>query len=472
MIRLSQQFSKLLGDASRADDAVRIEVVGAFLCVAAFLTSFLVPLNRGMPIGDRQLGQYVPDAVVSLLAIGARAVFALVVLLGVLLIVRNPERPDGSRRIVIAVGMVGAAVALGAFRGLIGDSEPRYALAHGQFVVAYAVALGMRPLLASEWRRVVGALRVVLTLPAALSFVVLLLNGANQPAWYTNILPTGTSFGGVACLLWWAHARSTRLRRYYALAGLGAFGVLVSSLRAWAVALVLGCVLFAVIAPRSSAEKAKMSWRGMLSGGALVVVAVAVSLRLVLSSSLRMKYIDRTVQEFSGDSLRARQLRNLLAEWSQSPLFGSGLGYRNPDLARLGPPLDVPRPYIVELSYFNFLAKLGIVGFGLLVGGMALMLWHLRSDAKRRAPDPVPAAMFASTVYLLLASIANPVFESLYVHLFFALALVGTLTVDESLGPHWSWRSTSPAGESPPRSSGAPAPPVAPGSEVSNAQGS
>jgi len=401
------------------------------LCGLTFLIAFMEPSVGGLPIGDRQLAQFVPDAVESTLGSASRLSIMLTVSVGAALAalrVFQAKMVAERRHIVNAVSLMAGAVAIGAAWGIVGESETRYALAHGQFVVPYVVALGMPIPTRWQWTRLVSVMRIGFTLPAAYTAVVVAINSGEQLEWYNRIIPNGVSFCGLGCLFWLAYGNQTKRRWSYGLAVACGWAVVISSARGWILALIIGLVAYVVMGRRSSGVR---PWRWIGGGALLTVLASPLLARTGPVSSL----IERTRRDLtSGAGLRGRQVRTLITEWIDSPLLGSGLGYRNPELARGWRTVDIPRPYLVELSYLNLLAKLGIFGFGLLVAGMAVALVYLHRAAVSSVDDPAILVLYPATLYLLLTSLVNPTFESVYVHLFIAVALLGARAAEE---PAW-----------------------------------
>jgi len=372
------------------------------------------------------MAQYFPDSVKYALRLVSLVTFLATLGIGGVFAVARARTWTQRRPVVIAVALMAAAVAMGIARGLIGESPTGHAFAHGQFIVPYVVVFGMPIPTARQWERLLAAMLAGFTVPAVYSLFILAANSGTQLPWYTRILPNGVSFCGVACLLWLAYGARTGHKYAYGFAAACGLAIFVSGTRGWILALLFALLLY-LFAFRPSNIALRRRWIGAGVLGLLLLSPLIVRLNRV--SAL----VDRTRRDLTnGSDLRARQARNLLTEFTDAPIFGSGLGYKNPLLARPGIPLEVPRPYLVELSYLNLLAKLGLVGFSLLAVGMALILRYLHQAARTAIDSQTMAAMYASTVYLLLTSLLNPTFESVYLHLFIAIALLGALRTNAS----------------------------------------
>lgn len=70
---------------------------------------------------------------------------------------------------------------------------------------------------------------------------------------------------------------------------------------------------------------------------------------------------------------------------------------------------------------------MGLVGFSLLAIGMTILLRQIYLASKLATKDPAITALFSGALYLLLTSLVNPTFESVYFHFFIAVALLGSL---------------------------------------------
>lgn len=394
-----------------------VEAQSLRLGAIALAVSFIAPSSRGLPIGDRQLAQFIPSALRDGLTVATTGLLLALLVACAAIVILNPQRVLRSPPFFAAIALLATAVAFGAARGILGDSTTKHALSHGQFVLAYVIALGLPLAPRVEWERLFMAMRIGYTIPAGYSLLTLALNGGQQQVWYTRILPDGTSFGAIACFLWIAHARETRDWRFYLLAATGATGVLVSGTRAWVAAFLVSLLVYGLMT---------VDWRSQVRprfAAQILAGAAAVFFASTQMNSTRFM-VDRTLRDVTLLSdRRVEQAKTLWAEWLDSPFIGSGLGHRNPALARPGLEFIAPRPYLVEMSYLNLLAKLGLIGFSLLAAGIGIILWQLCATATRSSHS-LPSALVASVSYLLLTSVANPTFESLHVHVFVALAIV------------------------------------------------
>jgi hypothetical protein len=106
-----------------------------------------------------------------------------------------------------------------------------------------------------------------------------------------------------------------------------------------------------------------------------VGVAVAGAAFMYMDSLQRLR-----VFEFSSDltssSARYVQFFSLMNLFWQHPIFGAGFG------AHAAVIRSIDAPYSYELTYVALLAKLGIVGSGILIGAIAAWTGHLMSRSR------------------------------------------------------------------------------------------
>lgn len=100
------------------------------------------------------------------------------------------------------------------------------------------------------------------------------------------------------------------------------------------------------------------------------------------------------------NNIRKEQSNELLQEFSNQPIFGKGFG----STLDSGYIRSAEEPYSFELSYFELLYKLGIVGFSLFIIGIVifgLTLFQIKEKNTR-------VIFFAAFISLLFISVTNP----------------------------------------------------------------
>jgi O-antigen ligase len=135
----------------------------------------------------------------------------------------------------------------------------------------------------------------------------------------------------------------------------------------------------------------------------------------------------------AGMTVRLEQAEILMKLFKNSPLAGVGLGGYDPDYERFSE--ELRRPYLQELEYHNLLAKLGIVGAALLVCAFGFLFYGCwRGIRRTSSPEKLGliAGLMAGLVALLVASATNPVFSSLYFHLYVVMLLLALSAVRAS----------------------------------------
>lgn len=108
--------------------------------------------------------------------------------------------------------------------------------------------------------------------------------------------------------------------------------------------------------------------RPILAAPALLVVAAILSVYMADLQRLRLFEFS---SELSLTSARYLQYFSLMALFWEHPLFGAGLG-ANAILIR-----SYEAPYSYELTYVAFLAKLGVIGIGIVLTSLALWMRRL-----------------------------------------------------------------------------------------------
>jgi hypothetical protein len=111
----------------------------------------------------------------------------------------------------------------------------------------------------------------------------------------------------------------------------------------------------------------------------------------------------------AGDVERDIQATQLLAAFSQKPLFGYGLGARLPT----GYYRAVDRPYLFELQYHQLLFTSGLIGFLLVMAAGVAAIVGIRRAA-RAYPQHVPVLVASATgaAALLVVNASNPYLQA------------------------------------------------------------
>jgi hypothetical protein len=136
-----------------------------------------------------------------------------------------------------------------------------------------------------------------------------------------------------------------------------------------------------------------------------------------LSPSQAAGFWGDTLQE--GAQFRMRQFDFLLSEFAGSPLWGKGFGLVLKDFE--GFEAWLPKPYLQELEWINFLAKTGIVGIAALLSAFAFLLGWMKDvsgKAKTREQSAIVQGLACGLVAILAASFFNTLISSLIFHLY------------------------------------------------------
>lgn len=110
----------------------------------------------------------------------------------------------------------------------------------------------------------------------------------------------------------------------------------------------------------------------------------------------------------TNESTRNQQADQLIAAWSESPIWGHGMGAIIPGYFR-----NETQRWQFELQYHSLLMQTGIIGAVLVLVMGLLVLWAIRKATIRR-PDMVPTltVTLCAGIAMLLANATNPYLQA------------------------------------------------------------
>lgn len=314
--------------------------------------------------------------------------------------------------------LLSANVILGVIIGLTEGYPVRYVLGNVQYFVVYFIILFLAPALSD--RAAVRVFRLTLagfTIPAIWNIATiarLIISG--QLGSIARIIQDGTAYSCVASVLWLAFFLNRHKPIYFIVFLLCAGPAFTSGTRSTILGWLAGTIVLLALHSRGRWR----TWAFTGAVGAVILLMVSPQL-LTLQSSITGR--DATALAHS-TSVREQESEVLLDVWRSSPVLGAGYG-EVPPLTRRTAAADISRPYIVELSYQNMLAKTGLVGAALYVLAFATLLYRL-SRTLASVPSTrrtVLAALMGGVACLLVAAGGNPLLESVYMHTFVALTI-------------------------------------------------
>ncbi len=137
-------------------------------------------------------------------------------------------------------------------------------------------------------------------------------------------------------------------------------------------------------------------------------------------------FYGNTVEQ--GVNFRLTQFNLLIDEFCKNPLFGRGFGLVLYDFEGFN--IDLPKPYLQELEWVNFLAKTGIIGIIFIIIAMiSLIKWA--NKVAEKAPlikqKAIIHGLTTGLISMILASFTNTLFSSFYFHIY-VFALVGIIS--------------------------------------------
>ncbi len=100
--------------------------------------------------------------------------------------------------------------------------------------------------------------------------------------------------------------------------------------------------------------------------------------------------------------LRASQFDSMMAEFVNSPLFGSGAG------AAAQYQRSIEQPWAYELAYIAFLFQYGVVGFIIYAAGIILLTYHLTAQIKKNGRNSFEFFYLAGFISFMIANATNP----------------------------------------------------------------
>jgi O-antigen ligase len=92
----------------------------------------------------------------------------------------------------------------------------------------------------------------------------------------------------------------------------------------------------------------------------------------------------------------------MMAEFVNSPLFGSGAG------AAAQYQRSIEQPWAYELAYIAFLFQYGVVGFIIYAAGIILLTYHLTAQIKKNGRNSFEFFYLAGFISFMIANATNP----------------------------------------------------------------
>lgn len=207
-----------------------------------------------------------------------------------------------------------------------------------------------------------------------------------------------------------------RLSLRAAAATIGIAGAMVGGRRAIIVVLVL-IPLVAWVVKRSTRRRGPLTVSPLRAVGAIgALIAVIFATPVVIAHPLVVNTWGALVSFFSGESSdvstsqteRNEQADQLLRAWSQSPIWGHGLGAVIPGYRR-----SEAQPWQFELQYHVLLMQTGVIGVLLALTIAVLVVAAIRRAASLR-PDMLSTltVTLCAGVAMLIANASNPYLQA------------------------------------------------------------
>lgn len=385
----------------------------------------------------------VPE-IASLIAQVTTGLLAVVVLIGLANLLTGRARYRAGRHVGLFLALFAASTVFGVAIGLLKGLKPSYVLDDGRNLMIYFTIFALTDINSERRLRSIRRLFLVACGVLAAKLLLGMASGLllGEGLGWRLLLRLSFFFAPMLfiglCL--YSYSKNFRRRaRYLGILLLGAIGVFAAQMRGVFMGTAAGFIFLLTF---------------FLRGRRLIRVVFASVILLCLGLGLgvamqgdvtkafgRWEEADRKV----GVEYRLGQTDHLLSVFKENWIAGAGLGYYDPEYE--GHADWLPRPYLLELEYLNLLAKLGLVGFGMLAAAFMCLLTACIGMG-RRTGNPehraLIAGLSAGLVALMVASITNTGYSSAYFHAYVALILL-SLSALRYLARHARPRHAVPA---------------------------
>lgn len=412
----------------------RLDTLASF-CFAAVIIIGFADISGDYPTVFGQPFRFLFPQLRGYVSLATAALLAVLVLIGALNWATGRSTFRASVETKLFLGFLTVSTLWGMAVGLLNGVRPAFVLGDAQNVGVYLCVFALRR---SQTPRQARALAVPFWIGVGiLGAKFLLSTGSN--------LAVGEAIGGrymfklsTFFIVMLFHSLALSLtspdaadrRKYLGLVFYAAFGVLIAQMRGFFLGIVVASPLFAATLT-SHRRRLVIAFAAALCVGAFVLVTLPQS-----------GPVPGWVQPFTTDSLsagwsyRVEQFDFLMSAFRRHWIVGNGLGWFDPNSGFY--PVWAARPYLVELEYPNLLVKLGVGGFAALACGFASLLFACAKSALQARSAELRGLMAGWTgglVAMLIVSASNPVYSSLYFHLFVVVVLLTLSAVRWELRP-------------------------------------
>ncbi len=354
---------------------------------------------------------------VSTVLIGMLALFGCMALL------RGKTVFRAAPEVKLFLFFFGASTVWGAFIGWIKGVPSNYIIGDSRNVVVYLLLFavgGAAVKKVENLRRLFLIGGGILLIKLFYSFAAHLASGAGL-SWRSLLKQSPmfipmlfVAFGGLV------YSRQTAEKRRNALLEImAAIGIFAAQSRGFFMGMFGAALLFIIMVANS-----RRIFSAFKLG--LVIFGIGLGVGIILQGDITKSFGYWQKSDISpGLEYRIRQSDMLLKRFADNWQTGTGLG--SFDTTYEGNADWLPRPYLYELEYHNLLAKLGIIGISFwLIAFFFLFIGCIR--AVRRAIKPehrgFAIGMMAGLISLMLGSIVQTTYSSVYFHLYVVLVLL------------------------------------------------
>lgn len=208
------------------------------------------------------------------------------------------------------------------------------------------------------------------------------------------------------------------------ISSLAAFGIFASQARGLFFGVLSGVVFFSIIS-----LKQKKFYRALprlfLMCFVILIIGILAGIALQGDIAKSFGYWQGTSSYDFGVEFRIRQIDMLLTMFDKNWLFGAGLGAFDPTWE--GYEDGLLRPYLVEMEYFNLLAKLGIIGISLWIGAFIFLFAGCIRTARQASIAEHRGLILGLTtglVAMMAASFVQTFYSAALFHMYVVLVLL------------------------------------------------
>lgn len=398
-------------------------IIFCFVIVMGFL-DFTNDFAISRPINDVHSAQVIiMPQISSYVQIITTCLFCLMVLKAILNLLLYKTSFFADEEIKIFLLLFISINIYGTIIGWLKGVNPIYIVGDFRNIIAYSAVFSIVDAFPNKrliiLRNVIFACGGILVIKVFLGYVVHYLT-FGYVGW-RSLLKLYMFFAPVFFIAYCGFLDASTLRKkiiYLCLSLLGAFGIFAVQTRGLFMGVGVGFVFALFFFVKKNNIK-------RLSVSMGLVLLLGLFMAIILSDDKGLILGDWKSDNFlSGLEFRREQAGMLWEQFSENWLFGAGLGAFNSTYDFYA---DNPRPYLVELEFLNLFSKLGLIGMmGFFISFFCLIVGCINGIRRAACPDvrSFVAGLGCGLVAMIIASISNTGYSSIYFHLYIVVLLL------------------------------------------------